>query len=339
MPGTCDSLLLIGVVLGTSCAIVTALLIVMLRPLLARYALARPNARSSHKVPTPQGGGMAIVIAATAGIASVLVLCPRSGPASPVLAALAASTCLAIVGAADDIFVLRAAPRLALQLLSAALIVIVGGARVVPAVPVEVEVAVLVLALVWFVNLVNFMDGIDWITVAEVVPICAGIATIAALGEAPVSSFVVAIAVGGATLGFAPFNRPVARLFLGDVGSLPLGLLLGWQLIVVAASHHLVAAVILPLYYLADATITLGRRIARRERVWEAHRTHYYQRATDRGYTVIAIVARVFVTNLVLIAIALASVLRPESAVQVGCLAVGAGVVAWLLVTLHRGVR
>jgi len=234
--GTCDSLLLIGTVLGLSCAAVTAILIVMLRPLLARYALARPNARSSHKVPTPQGGGMAIVIAASIGIALALILCPHFGPVSPILAALAASTCLAIVGAADDIFVLRAAPRLALQLVSAGLIVIVGGARVVPALPIELEVGVLVLALVWFVNLVNFMDGIDWITVAEVVPVCAGIATIAALGEAPASSFIVAIAVGGATLGFAPFNRPIARLFLGDVGSLPLGLLLGWQLIVIITS-------------------------------------------------------------------------------------------------------
>ena len=339
MLGTCDSLLLIGTVLGLSCAAVTAILIVMLRPLLARYALARPNARSSHKVPTPQGGGMAIVIAASIGIALALILCPHFGPVSPILAALAASTCLAIVGAADDIFVLRAAPRLALQLVSAGLIVIVGGARVVPALPIELEVGVLVLALVLFVNLVNFMDGIDWITVAEVVPVCAGIATIAALGEAPASSFIVAIAVGGATLGFAPFNRPIARLFLGDVGSLPLGLLLGWQLIVIAASHHHVAALILPLYYLADATVTLGRRVARRERVWEAHRTHYYQRATDRGYTVLAIVTRVFVTNLVLVAIAIATVLHPELTVQLGGLALGAVAVACLLVAFHRGVR
>jgi len=95
----------------------------------------------------------------------------------------------------------------------------------------------------------------------------------------------------------------------------------------------------LPLYYLADATVTLGRRVARRERVWEAHRTHYYQRATDRGYTVLAIVTRVFVTNLVLVAIAIATVLHPELTVQLGGLALGAVAVACLLVAFHRGVR
>ena len=95
-------------------------------------------------------------------------------------------------------------------------------------------------------------------------------------------------------LGFAPFNKPVARLFLGDVGSLPIGLLLGWLLLQLAAKGHLAAALILPLYYLADATITLACRIARGEPIWQAHRTHFYQRATDNGFSVPAIVTRVF---------------------------------------------
>ena len=87
-------------------------------------------------------------------------------------------------------------------------------------------------------------------------------------------------------IGFAYFNRPVARLFLGDVGSLPIGLLLGWLLLLLAANGHLAAALLMPLYYLADATITLLRRLFRGEPVWHAHRTHFYQLATDRGFTV-----------------------------------------------------
>ena len=84
---------------------------------------------------------------------------------------------------------------------------------------------------VWFVNLVNFMDGIDWMTVAEAVPITAAIVVLGLAGIVTPLAMLVALALLGAILGFAPFNRPVARLFLGDVGSLPIGLMLGWLLL------------------------------------------------------------------------------------------------------------
>jgi UDP-N-acetylmuramyl pentapeptide phosphotransferase/UDP-N-acetylglucosamine-1-phosphate transferase len=85
---------------------------------------------------------------------------------------------------------------------------------------------------------VNFMDGIDWMTVAEVLPVTAGLAILGVLGALPPYGIIAALALFGATLGFAPFNRPVARLFLGDVGSLPLGLLIGWLLLLLAARGH-----------------------------------------------------------------------------------------------------
>lgn len=330
-------LTLVGSLLGLASSVLTSALIIILRPVLARYALARPNARSSHKVPTPQGGGMAIVIVATASI--LITLAISDDVSGSLVGTLVASTLLAVVGAADDIIVLRASPRLFLQLVAAALVVclLTSTMRIIPFVPLALERVVLVLALVWFVNLVNFMDGIDWITVAEVLPVSAGIAVLAALGCAPASSFVVAIALGGATVGFAPFNRPVAKLFLGDVGSLPLGLLLGWQLLTIAGSGHLVAAVLLPLYYLADATITLVRRVGRRERVWEAHRTHFYQRATDRGFSVMEIVMRVFGTNIVLLGLAIGSAVVRSAEFQIVLLAAGGTIVALLLRVLSRG--
>ena len=98
-------------------------------------------------------------------------------------------------------------------------------------------------------------------------------------------------------LGFAPFNRPVAKLFLGDGGSLPIGLVLGWLLLQLAGNGHLAAALLLPLYYVADATITLVRRMARGERITEAHRSHFYQIATTRGFSVMDVVKRVFGAN------------------------------------------
>src|SRR4029079_16525608 len=135
----------------------------------------------------------------------------------------------------------------------------------------------ILLGCVWFINLVNFMDGIDWMTVAEVVPLTAGLVFLGLIGEIPSSATVTAAALFGATVGFAPFNRPVARLFLGDVGSLPIGLILGWLMLMLAGRDNLAAAVLLPLLYLADATITLAGRITRGEPIAEAHRDHFYQ--------------------------------------------------------------
>jgi hypothetical protein len=134
-------------------------------------------------------------------------------------------------------------------------------------------------------------------TVAEVVPVTAAIWILSLAGALTPVDAAVAIALLGAMLGFAPFNRPVAKLFLGDVGSLPIGLLLFWLLLRLAAGGHLVAAIELSLYYVADATITLALRLARRENVLRAHRTHFYQRATDRGYSVADVVTSVFFVN------------------------------------------
>ena len=92
----------------------------------------------------------------------------------------------------------------------------------------------LLLAGLWFVNLVNFMDGLDWMTVAEVVPVTGAMVLLAGSANFRHRSTIVAAALLGAMLGFAPFNRPVAKMFLGDVGSLPIGLLLGWCLLQLA---------------------------------------------------------------------------------------------------------
>src|SRR5260370_22185354 len=116
--------------------------------------------------------------------------------------------------------------------------------------------------------------------------------------------------------GFAPFNRPVAKIFLGDVGSLPIGLLLGWCLLQLAWHHQFVAALLLPLYYLADATVTLLRRMARREPFWAAHRSHFYQRATDNNFTASRVVGEVFALNVGLAVLAIASIKAPSVAVD-----------------------
>ena len=246
-----------------------------------------------------------------------------------------------MVGAIDDVRSLPAAVRLALQCLAVGALIATfpRDLQILPHVPWWIERAGLFLAGVWFVNLVNFMDGIDWMTVAEFVPASGALLLLGLAGTLPLLPATVAAALLGAVLGFAPFNKPVARLFLGDVGSLPMGLLLGWLLLRLAGEGHVAAAVILPLYYLLDATITLARRIVRGQRFWQAHRSHFYQRATDNGFSVPAVVARVVLVNLALAALALVSVAAHSAAVSLIVSAASVAIVAWLLFAFSRAKR
>lgn len=322
-------------------ALASAFLVRLLHPLLVRYALARPNKRSSHRTPTPQGGGIAVIGAAVAVLAAGLALAPAAIDAPlRLVIVLAAAIGLALVGAVDDIRPIDPLPRLFLQALAVAavLAVLPAGVHIVPALPVGFERALLFVALLWFVNLTNFMDGIDWITVAELIPVTAALAFFGAAGALPAGPTLLALALCGALLGFAPFNRPVARLFLGDVGSLPLGLLVGWLLVLLAAAHP-AAALLLPLYYLADATLTLLRRFARGEAVMQAHRSHFYQRALDGGLSVYAIVGRIFAVNVALAGLAALTLFDVSPAVQAIALLGGAGLVAVLLRAFARAGR
>jgi UDP-N-acetylmuramyl pentapeptide phosphotransferase/UDP-N-acetylglucosamine-1-phosphate transferase len=181
------------------------------------------------------------------------------------------------------------------------------------------------------------MDGLDWMTAAEVVPITAALAIIGLFGLLPPAAIIVSLALCGAMLGFAYFNRPVAKLFLGDVGSLPIGLLLGWLLILLAGNGGRAAAILLPLYYLADSTITLVRRARNGEAIWRAHRSHFYQRATDRGFSVLDVVTRVFAVNVALAALALATAMARSRIADIAALSAGVALVAALLYALARG--
>ncbi|MGO4525760.1 glycosyl transferase [Microvirga sp. 2MCAF35] len=310
-------------------------LILALKPLLIRYALARPNARSSHRAPTPQGGGIAVLAATlcVVGFLSIwLVL-----PVTYFLIVASAAVAFAVLGTADDIRPLPAWIRLVMQFIVVAAVVLEPESRIFPDyIPLAAERVLLIIGGVWFVNLVNFMDGLDWISVAEMIPITAFIAGSGLIGVIPMWIAVLAAALCGALLGFAPFNKPVARLFLGDVGSLSIGLLVGWMLLQLAGSGGLAAALLLPLYYLMDATITLLRRLARGEKVWEAHRSHFYQKATDNGFSVLQVNAHVFGLNLVLAGLAAMTLVWPSGAVQIAALSLGAALVGLVLRRFSR---
>jgi UDP-N-acetylmuramyl pentapeptide phosphotransferase/UDP-N-acetylglucosamine-1-phosphate transferase len=321
-------------------AVLSASLIVALRPWLASYAVAKPNARSSHKAPTPQGGGIAVIAATLLVSGGVLFVFGKINDNRwPLLVILAAVLLIAGVGVMADKRPIAPAPRLVLQTFAVAAVVatLPPELRLLPILPWWSERILLLVGTLWFVNLVNFMDGLDWMTVVEVVPITAALAALGLLGYLPRENTVISLALCGAMIGFAFFNRPVAKLFLGDVGSLPIGLLLGWLLLMLAGSGGRAAAFLLPLYYLADSTITLLRRALNGEPVWQAHRSHFYQSATDRGFSVIDVVARVFAANIALAALALVTILVLSRTTDVAALGGGVALVGWLMRLFARG--
>jgi UDP-N-acetylmuramyl pentapeptide phosphotransferase/UDP-N-acetylglucosamine-1-phosphate transferase len=315
----------------------SALSIYLLKPLLARYLLAHPNERSSHSTATPQGAGAGVMIAVIAVCVLATLLSPTGWP--NLVPVIVGAILLTVVGLADDVRALGVWWRFAAQIGAALLIALTLPAefRILPdLLPLWLERGLIVLGTVWFVNAVNFLDGLDWMTLAQAVPMTFGVAALAALGVVPAGIGLLALVLLAALLGFAPFNKHKAQVFLGDAGSLPIGLILAYLLIYVAEAH-VVSALLLALYTLADATITLLRRIARREAILSAHRTHFYQRAVAEGLRVPQVTARVFAICTLLALLAVVAANARSLPVDVLCLCLGTAATGLTLFALARG--
>lgn len=254
---------------------------------LRRDLLDHPNARSSHRAPTPRGGGVAIV-AGFCLAATAWVLVSNDADAIRLWIAIVPPTLLvAGIGFVDDHRPLSARLRLLVHFVAATwLVCLLGGLPTIPwpggDLPLGLAGAVFaVVATVWCLNLYNFMDGIDGIAASEAVFVATAAALLGGTGS---PAFVPLIAVAAAAAGFLTFNWPPARIFMGDAGSGFLGLALAGLLLAQHAAGTLPigAALILLGAFLADATVTLLVRLRRGERLHEGHRSHAYQRATRR---------------------------------------------------------
>ena len=166
------------------------------------------------------------------------------------------------------------------------------------------------------------MDGIDGLSGVETVSICLGIAVTAGFLGASSDFSCLAIIIAASATGFLAWNWQPAKLFLGDVGSIPLGFLLGWLLIELAAEGHWPAALILPSYYFADATLTLFYRSMKMKPVWRAHREHFYQRAVAGRLTHSQASRAIGIANVWLICCALVSTIM----IPIGLLGAGLGI-------------
>jgi Fuc2NAc and GlcNAc transferase len=262
-----------------------------------RYAvnlklISTPNDRSSHAHPMPSGGGLGIAFGGT--IAGVWLMWEQSW-AWWGIAGLA--LILAMVGLADDIRHLPARLRFAVQLLIVIVLLwVVGfveGVGTLPLVTSEPAVAgltislVLLLAGVWWINLFNFMDGIDGIAGAQAIFMLLAAAGLGAWldpGVMTTTGWLWMLSLAAATAGFLLLNWPPARIFMGDVGSTYLAMLIFGLALVSVRQGWLSYEVwiILGATFVVDATATLLRRMLSRDRWFDAHRSHTYQRLTRR---------------------------------------------------------
>jgi Fuc2NAc and GlcNAc transferase len=259
----------------------------MRRVAVRRGLLDHPNARSSHATPTPRGGGLSIASVWLAWIAASAFV----GDANPMTASAIGlgAALVAGVGFADDHRHVSAAIRFAVHLVAVGIALwALGGVPLEPLASTGANVFLLqglaVLACVWFVNLFNFMDGIDGIAASESATVSLGAAWLTWLLDGPAWLTTSWLVLAGGSVGFLAHNWPPARIFMGDVGSGFLGFAIGALLV---ASTHVAGftvwtALILVAAFSADATVTLVRRAARGEKWYAAHRSHAYQHLARR---------------------------------------------------------
>ena len=237
---------------------------------LARLALDEPNERSLHDRPVPRTGGIGVLAGAAVGLGF--------GAAS-VWPPLAAALGLAVVSFVDDLYGLPTAVRLGAHIIAAASLLCYLLSPMDP-----LEMALLVGALVWMTNLYNFMDGADGLA-GGMALIGFGAYALAAWLTGANAMAVACVGLSAASAAFLWHNVHPARVFLGDVGSIPLGFLAG--ALGVLGWHNDLWPLWFPVLvfgpFVADATITLVKRAVRGERFWQAHRSHYYQRMVLMG--------------------------------------------------------
>lgn len=256
--------------------------------LLRRYALRSnlvdvPNHRSSHEVPTPRGGGLAIVVGASLAFA---ILGVRGGLDLPLLLTLlVGGGVVAATGFLDDRYQLRAGTRLVIHMVAAGWAVYwCGGLSVVQIGEHTFSIGWIgyvleCLAIVWMLNLFNFMDGIDGLAASEATFAAWAAAGLALMTPMPSGVSAASIAFGAACCGFLLWNWAPAKIFMGDTGSGYLGYVLAVLALAMSRNYGVFASIwlILVATFVVDATVTLIGRLVRGERVHQAHRSHAYQ--------------------------------------------------------------
>lgn len=281
----------VAVVVG---ALASWALLWVLLPQLRRRLLDQPNARSSHRQPTPRGGGLAFVLVAAA--ASVLA---TGVPGFLPLLALP----LALVGVLDDRHNLPASWRYGVQLVTALLLTLLSPLALgLPAglawwlLP--LAAGLLLIAVTAVINFTNFMDGLDGLVAG-----CLAIAIAAGTSQLPAPAAPL-WALVGALLGFLAWNWSPAKVFMGDVGSTFLGAVFAGLVLQASSWSQALGLLLVATPLLGDACLCVPRRLLAGQRVFQAHRLHLYQRLHQAGWPH-ARVAGLYIAATALLALAL----------------------------------
>ena len=291
----------------------TALVPLAIHILTKKGILDIPNSRvqmsHTHELPTPRGGGLAIMPVIFIAWCICLVLGWYQWPAyHSFLTVVLCGIGLCGLVWFDDRTPggLRVRTRLLGQLLAVSIPLIFWPqefGRLLPEfVPLGLERILMALAWVWFLNLFNFMDGINGVSGAETISISLGLLFFSFIKPVPEGFEFLLVTMIASAAGFLVWNgRRVAKIFLGDIGSIGLGYCLAYLLFVYAAQGSMMPAVVITLVYCMDTTITLLTRAYQKKKIWQAHREHFYHRATVKGgLSHAACVGWILLTNVIL---------------------------------------
>ena len=283
-----------------------------------------PNDRSNHQRPVPRGGGIAVV-------GTVLAFLWVSGAPAVLMLSL---LILVVISFMDDRAPLPAWVRFAVQVVAVSVALsLVEIPWLAVYLPFGMDRVCMALVWLWCINLFNFMDGIDGISAMQWVCLGLGVYVLSSFAPATVavpSALVLDAGLMAAALaGFIVWNWHPARVFLGDVGSVPLGFFMGYILLSLVQAGHTAPAAILPAYYVVDATVTLLRRALQGKNILQPHSEHGYQRAVRAGWSHAQVVWCITGLNAVLIGLVLTVVLQPKWAIEAVAAAYGLSVLLW----------
>lgn len=277
-----------------------------------------PNNRHSHNKVTPTGGGVAIVIVVAFALIIFEYLTTDNLTNSYKFIFLL--TIISSISFLDDFKPISAFTRLIVHLLCAGFAVFLFLPEL-PVfnniIPVTLSYIITIIAFSGFINIYNFMDGIDGITCAETIHLSITILILCYLQFEAITHpyFVITLATitFGCSIGFLIFNWHPAKIFLGDVGSISFGFLIGFCLLLLASSKHslLIACFIATLYYLADGGLTIFIRFIKKEKVWQPHLEHFFQKAVQKGKTHSLVVMHVIMCNIFLMILSTTSLHYP----------------------------
>lgn len=297
-----------------------------------------PGSRRAHSKVTPRAGGLAFVITFCINLPIFEYLILGTVESSSNI--LHIFVPIALVSFWDDVSAVPILFRLLIHTLCASLAVmwIIHPYKILHSeLPLTIDFLIGSFALITFLNVYNFLDGIDGITVSESIHLSCTILILCFLKYDIIPNLWLVVSIAciilGWSCGFILFNWQPAKIFPGDVGSISLGFLIGICLLIIAsASERLFASgVIASLYYIADGGMTILIRLVNGEKIWEPHLQHFFQKAVKRGLSHEQVVYRIIRCNFILMLLAVGALYYP-----VVCIVLGLCTVA---VTLIKSVR